>query len=61
MLAEIITAKIVAKVATKVLAPISTEHKSLEIAYKVVSALDNIGISDVKELVSLRKTRKALK
>lgn len=60
MLTEIITVKIVAKIATKVLAPIANEHKSLDIAYKVVSGLDNIGLDDVKELVALRRKRKAL-
>lgn len=57
MLTEIITVKIVAKIATKVLAPIANEHKSLDIAYKVASGLDSIGIRDVKELVALRRRK----
>jgi len=58
MLTEIIVVKVIAKVATKVLAPIANEHKSLDIAYKVVSGLDSVGISDVKELVSLRRKKR---
>ena len=58
MIGEIITIKVIAKVATKVLAPIANEHKSLDIAHKVVSGLDSIGINEVKELVSLRRRKK---
>lgn len=61
MLVEIITAKIVVKIATKVLSPIANEHKSLDIAHKVATSLDNIGLDDVKELVAIRRKRKALR
>jgi hypothetical protein len=58
MIGEIIAIKVIAKVATKVLAPIANEHKSLDIAHKVVSGLDSIGINEVKELVSLRRRKR---
>jgi hypothetical protein len=61
LLVEIITAKIVVKIATKVLSPIANEHKSLDIAHKVATSLDNIGLDDVKELVAIRRKRKALR
>jgi hypothetical protein len=58
MIGEIIAIKAIAKIATKVLAPVADEHKALRITHKVVSGVAEVGVRDVRDALSLRRKKR---
>jgi hypothetical protein len=61
MLTEIIAVKAIAKIATKVLAPVADENKTLRITHKIISGIADVGVRDVREALALTRRRRVNK
>jgi hypothetical protein len=57
MLTEIIAIKAIAKIATKILAPVADENKTLRITHKIISGVADVGVRDVRDALAIRRRK----